>query len=52
MSQSDDYLQDVVFDYYGTRMALCSSDRKIKIYEKNEIDGAWSLIAEWEVFQN
>jgi hypothetical protein len=48
---SDDYLQDIVFDYYGTRMAICGSDRKIKIYEKteNEEDEGFLKIAEWEV---
>ncbi len=46
---SEDFLQDVVFDYYDSKMAVCSSDRKIKIYEKSEIDGSWDCITEWEV---
>jgi hypothetical protein len=47
--ESEDYLQDVVFDYYGSKMAVCSSDRKIKIYEKNETEGSWDYITDWEV---
>ena len=26
-------IHDVALDYYGRRMATCSSDRKIKIFE-------------------
>jgi hypothetical protein len=46
---SEDYLQDIVFDYYGTKMAVCSSDRKIKVFEKNEIEDSWDPVACWEV---
>jgi nucleoporin SEH1 len=46
---SEDYLQDISFDYYGNRMAVCSSDRKIRIYEKNDKDEGWDQIALWEV---
>ena len=48
---SEDYLQDIVFDYYGTKMAVCSSYRKIKVYEKNEIDDRWDQVACWEVIK-
>ncbi len=47
--ESADFLQDLVFDYYGNRMAVCSSDRKIKVYEKNEKDEEWVQVAGWEV---
>ena len=46
---SEDYLQDVVFNYYGNKMAVCSSDRKIKIYEKHLKDEKWELVTSWEV---
>lgn len=46
---SEDYLQDVVFNYYGNKMAVCSSDRKIKIYDKSIKDDKWEQIACWEV---
>ena len=27
----DDFIHDVAYDFYGKRMASCSSDRKIKV---------------------
>jgi hypothetical protein len=48
---SEDYLQDIVFDYYGTKMAVCSSDRKIKVFEKNEREDKWEQVACWEVIK-
>ena len=30
----DDFVHDVQFDYYGKRIATCSSDEKIKIWER------------------
>lgn len=32
--ESEDYLQDVTFDYYSNKMAVCSSDRRIQIYKR------------------
>ena len=32
--ESEDYLQDVAFDYYNEKMAVCSSDRRIRIYKR------------------
>jgi hypothetical protein len=49
---SEDYLQDIVFDYYGTKMAVCSSDRKIKVYDKNESEERWDQVASWEVINS
>jgi hypothetical protein len=46
---SEDYLQDVSFNYYGNKMSVCSSDRKIKIYDKNEKEDRWEQVACWEV---
>ena len=34
---AEDYLQDVAFDYYNEIMAVCSNDRRIRIYKKNYI---------------
>jgi hypothetical protein len=45
---SNDYIQDICFDYYGDRMAVCSTDRKILIYTKSE-DSQWIKISGWEV---
>lgn len=32
-SGHDDMIHDAVLDYYGRRLATCSSDRTIKIFE-------------------
>ena len=36
ITDHEDYIQDVAFDYYGNMMATCSNDRKIIIYERND----------------
>ncbi|KAJ0404329.1 hypothetical protein ATCC90586_007643 [Pythium insidiosum] len=48
-SQHGDFIHDMSFDFYGTRLATCSSDRKIKIWE--EIAGEWRLQCEWNAHQ-
>ena len=30
----DDYVLDIAFDFYGKRIATCSADQKIRIWEK------------------
>ena len=35
----DDYVHDISFDFYGKRIATCSSDQKIRIFEKKTVDG-------------
>ena len=37
----DDYVHDLAFDVYGRRIATCSSDQKIRIWEKR--DDEWIL---------
>jgi nucleoporin SEH1 len=37
------------FDFYGKRLATCSSDRKIKIWEENGDE--WKLQHEWSAHQ-
>ena len=32
----DDYVLDLAFDFYGKRIATCSVDQKIKIWEKRQ----------------
>lgn len=47
--ESEDYLQDIVFDYYGNKMAIGGSDRKIKIFEKNDAEEGYIQVAIWDV---
>eukprot|EP01132_Coremiostelium_polycephalum_P009324 gene9324-11431_t len=43
----DDLIHDVSYDFYGKRIATCSSDQKIKIWDLND-NGKWVLTAEWK----
>ena len=35
----NDFVHDIAFDFYGKRIATCSSDQKIRIWEKKLING-------------
>lgn len=48
-SQHSDFVHDMSFDFYGKRLATCSSDRKIKIWE--ELGHEWRLEYEWNAHQ-
>lgn len=37
---SQDIIHDMSFDWYGKRIATCSSDKTIRIYCKNN-EGKW-----------
>ncbi|KAG5670547.1 hypothetical protein PVAND_000801 [Polypedilum vanderplanki] len=44
-----DVIHDCSYDYYGQRMATCSSDQTIKIWEQNEKgQGQWIVSASWK----
>jgi nucleoporin SEH1 len=40
-------VHDVAYDWYGTRLATCASDQRIKVWEQGG-DGAWQCCAEWK----
>lgn len=42
-----DYIHDVAFDVYGRRMATCSGDRFVRIFELSD-SGQWHIMAEWQ----
>jgi len=44
----DDLIHDISYDYYGKRLATCSSDQKIKVWDQNEVNGEWSLSTDWK----
>lgn len=48
-SQHGDFIHDMSFDFYGKRLATCSSDRKIKVWE--ERGDEWWLEYEWNAHQ-
>lgn len=46
----EDIVHDVCYDFYGKRIATCSSDQKIKIWDQS-IEGdqkRWVCTAEWK----
>jgi WD40 repeat protein len=43
----DDFIHDLAFDWYGNRLATCSSDQKIKVFD--HLNGKWSCTAEIKV---
>ncbi|XP_045193806.1 nucleoporin SEH1-like isoform X4 [Mercenaria mercenaria] len=47
--QSDhkDLIHDVSYDFHGRRMATCSSDQTVKIWDQGE-DGEWTCSASWK----
>lgn len=34
-SEHKDVIHDVLYDYYGQRIATCSSDQTVKVWKKN-----------------
>lgn len=53
-----DLVHDIAYDYYGKRIATCSSDQKVKVWDKEEVfdsDGKssqgfrWVLNDSWKV---
>ncbi|KAL7570663.1 hypothetical protein ACA910_014936 [Epithemia clementina (nom. ined.)] len=42
-----DYIFKIVFDTYGRRMATCSADRQVKVWDLQD-SGEWNLVAQWQ----
>ena len=40
-SEHSDFVHDVAYDFYGSRLASCSSDRTIKVWAKDASTGGW-----------
>eukprot|EP00823_Brevimastigomonas_motovehiculus_P002849 TRINITY_DN1689_c0_g1_i1.p1 TRINITY_DN1689_c0_g1~~TRINITY_DN1689_c0_g1_i1.p1 ORF type:complete len:350 (+),score=62.84 TRINITY_DN1689_c0_g1_i1:137-1186(+) len=43
----DDFVHDIAYDYYGKRLATCSSDHYIKIWDQNN-KGEWKMSAAFQ----
>ncbi|XP_022177717.1 nucleoporin SEH1-A-like isoform X2 [Myzus persicae] len=46
-SEHKDLIHDVAFDYYGDRMATCSTDNFVKVWDQ-DVDGNWNLSSSWK----
>jgi WD40 repeat protein len=44
-----DLVTDTAYDFYGVRLATCSLDHRIKIWQLDESDGTWTTVADWKV---
>lgn len=42
-----DVVQDLSYDYYGRRMATCSTDRSVKVWLAESETGQWRCICKW-----
>eukprot|EP01104_Vermistella_antarctica_P014333 TRINITY_DN4486_c0_g1_i1.p2 TRINITY_DN4486_c0_g1~~TRINITY_DN4486_c0_g1_i1.p2 ORF type:complete len:312 (-),score=47.11 TRINITY_DN4486_c0_g1_i1:1096-2031(-) len=46
-TQHDDLIHDIAYDFYGKRMATCSSDQQIKVWDL-DTEGDWKCTAQWK----
>ncbi|CAG9861588.1 unnamed protein product [Phyllotreta striolata] len=46
-AEHKDLIHDVAYDYYGRRMATCSSDHYVKVWDQNS-EGKWILTSSWK----
>jgi hypothetical protein len=44
-----DLVTDAAYDFYGVRLATCSLDHRIKVWQLDESDGNWTAVADWKV---
>jgi len=47
-AKHDDYIHDISYDFYGKRLASCSSDQKVKVWD-TDANGDWVQTAELKV---
>ncbi|KAI0776488.1 WD40 repeat-like protein [Irpex lacteus] len=43
-----DLVTDAAYDFYGLRLATCSLDQRIKVWQLDEKDGTWSVRDDWK----
>ncbi|XP_015512030.1 nucleoporin SEH1-A isoform X1 [Neodiprion pinetum] len=46
-AEHKDLIHDIAYDFYGQRMATCSSDQFVKVWDEDEHDN-WHLTASWK----
>ncbi|KAK0181654.1 hypothetical protein PV327_003922 [Microctonus hyperodae] len=46
-AEHKDLIHDVAYDFYGQRMATCSSDQFVKVWDEDEHE-TWHLTASWK----
>ncbi|KAL1744921.1 WD40-repeat-containing domain protein [Schizophyllum fasciatum] len=43
-----DLVTDVAYDFYGLRLATCSVDQRIKVWQLDETNGTWTVEDDWK----
>ncbi|EIW52294.1 WD40 repeat-like protein [Trametes versicolor FP-101664 SS1] len=43
-----DLVTDASYDFYGLRLATCSLDQRVKVWQLDETTGSWSLEHDWK----
>lgn len=46
-AEHKDLIHDIAYDFYGNRMATCSSDQFVKVWDQDS-DGKWILSSSWK----
>ncbi|KAJ7669422.1 WD40-repeat-containing domain protein [Mycena polygramma] len=44
----NDLVTDASYDFYGLRLATCSLDQRIKLWQLDETNGSWALEDDWK----
>ncbi|KAH9923304.1 WD40 repeat-like protein [Amylocystis lapponica] len=44
----NDLVTDAAYDFYGLRLATCSLDQRIKVWQLDERSGSWSVEDDWK----
>ncbi|KAJ7681148.1 WD40-repeat-containing domain protein [Mycena rosella] len=44
----NDLVTDASYDFYGLRLATCSLDQRIKIWQLDETNGSWAVEDDWK----
>ncbi|KAI9295882.1 WD40 repeat-like protein [Neoconidiobolus thromboides FSU 785] len=47
----DDLVHSLSYDFYGTKLASCSTDQKIKVYSFNSTKLSWVLSESWKAHE-
>ena len=47
LTKHEDLIHDIAYDFYGKRLATCSSDQKIKVWELDDVNG-WVCTSQWK----
>ncbi|CAG8436177.1 9503_t:CDS:2 [Diversispora eburnea] len=50
-SSHDDLIHDVSYDFYGKRMATCSSDQRVKVWEYSQENSCWEPVDTWKAHE-